>query len=80
MGSGLGSSARSTIFVLSALLFSKKFVVLIAGVSGASTGSIDASRMSIDKDLEDQGRLGLGLYANGILFGLQVRCHCYIVR
>jgi len=51
-------------------------VMLVAGVSGASTGSIDVSRLSIDKDLEDQGRLGLGLYANGILFGLQVRCRC----
>ncbi len=50
--------------------------MLVAGVSGASTGSIDVSRLSIDKDLEDQGRLGLGLYANGILFGLQVRCRC----
>lgn len=43
-----------------------------AGAGGSGSVSSSASGSSIDKDEDEGGRLSMGLFANGILFGLQV--------
>lgn len=44
----------------------------LAGASSSGSVSVGSSASSTDKDAEESRGLSMGLFANGILFGLQV--------